>query len=84
MTALSTLITGKGATPRTRPSFDFTAKGNVPSFAFLSTQYATFTMLAQAFEDTGVRAYKGQAGRLIGDKPALTALGGSAPCRRGQ
>ena len=73
VTALSTLIQGRGATPRSKPSFDFTAKGNVPNFAFLPAQYATFTMLAQAFEDTGVRAYKGQAGRLIGDKAVLTA-----------
>ncbi len=70
--ALQALIQGKGATPRTKPTFDFTAKGSVPGFAFLATQYATFTMLAQAFEDMGVRAYKGQAGRLINDKSVLT------------
>ena len=73
VTALSTLLQSKGTTPRVKPSFDFTAKGNVPNFAFLPAQYGTFTMLAQAFEDTGVRAYKGQAGRLIGDKAVLTA-----------
>lgn len=73
VTRLQALIQGKGATPRTKPAFDYTAKGALPGFDFLASQYATFTMLAQAFEDTGVRAYKGQAGRLINDKAALTA-----------
>ncbi|MEO5870907.1 MAG: ferritin-like domain-containing protein [Gemmatimonadaceae bacterium] len=70
--ALQGLIQGKGATLRTKPAFDYTAKGNVPGFAFLPAQYPTFTMLAQAFEDLGVRAYKGQVGRLINDKRVLT------------
>lgn len=69
---LQGLIQSKGATPQAKPAFDYTAKGNLPGFAFLASQYATFTMLAQAFEDTGVRAYKGQVGRLINDKAALT------------
>lgn len=73
VTALQGLITGKGATPGTKPAFDYTAKGNVAGFNFGATQYATFQILAQAFEDTGVRAYKGQAGRLINDKAILTA-----------
>jgi rubrerythrin len=73
VTALQQLITAKGATPGARPAFDFTARGALAGFNFGSTQYATFQALAQAFEDTGVRAYKGQAGRLINDKAALTA-----------
>lgn len=73
VTALQSLIQGKATTPLAKPGFDFTAKGAVAGFAFLPTQYATFQMLAQAFEDTGVRAYKGQASRLINDKPVLTA-----------
>jgi rubrerythrin len=73
VTALQGLITGKGATPGAKPTFDFTAKGNVAGFNFGASQYATFQVLAQAFEDTGVRAYKGQAGRLINDKAVLTA-----------
>ncbi|MBC8088379.1 MAG: ferritin-like domain-containing protein, partial [Phycisphaerae bacterium] len=56
-----------------RPAFDFTAKGNLAGFTFGVTQYQTFLALAQAFEDTGVRAYKGQAGRLINDKAVLNA-----------
>jgi rubrerythrin len=74
--ALEALITQRGATPAALPAFDFTARGSVKdatgtSFDFLPTQYALFTMLAQAFEDTGVRAYKGQLGRLIDDKAVL-------------
>ena len=71
--ALRVMITARSATPNAKPNFDFTAKGNVPGFNFGAGQYATFQVLAQAFEDTGVRAYKGQAGRLINDKAALTA-----------
>ena len=69
---LITLIQGLGGTPIAKPTFDFTGKGVVPGFAFLPTQYATFTMLAQAFEDVGVRGYKGQVPVLIGDKKVLT------------
>ena len=73
VTALKAFITQRGATPGAKPNFDFTAKGNVPGFNFSVGQYATFQVLSQAFEDTGVRAYKGQAGRLINDKSALNA-----------
>jgi rubrerythrin len=73
VTALKAMITAMGATPNAKPTFDYTAHGSVPDFNFGATQYATFTTLAQAFEDTGVRAYKGQAGRLVNDKAALTA-----------
>jgi rubrerythrin len=71
--ALQSLITSKSATPIAKPAFDFTAKGNVAGFNFGATQYETFKVLAMAFEDTGVRAYKGQAPRLINDKAALNA-----------
>jgi Ferritin-like domain len=73
VSALQSVISGKGATPVARPAFDFTAKGNLSGFTFGASQYLTFLALAQAFEDTGVRAYKGQAGRLIGDKAVLNA-----------
>jgi len=43
--------------------FDFTAGG---TFGDVYTNYNTFLAVAQAFEDTGVRAYKGQAGVLKG------------------
>ena len=71
--ALQALITGKSATPNAKPTFDFTAHGAVAGFNFSAGQYNTFKALAQAFEDTGVRAYKGQAPRLINDKAVLTA-----------
>ena len=73
VTALSALISGRSGLARARPAFDFTARGSVPGFAFAATQYATFKQLAQAFEDTGVRAYKGQLTRLMTDKAALNA-----------
>ena len=50
-------------------AYDFTAGGVFPVY----TSYATFLTVAQAFEDTGVRAYKGQAGNLQSDKNTLTA-----------
>lgn len=51
-------------------SYDFTAKG---TFASVMTNYETFLAVAQAIEDTGVRAYKGQAGALVGQQIYLTA-----------
>ncbi len=51
-----------GAAAVAKPRFNF---GN--SFS----TYANFMGLAQALEDTGVRAYKGQAGALINDKGIL-------------
>ena len=71
--ALQAVIGTKGGTPIAKPTFDYTAKGALAGFNFGAAQYSTFLALAQAFEDTGVRAYKGQAGRLINDKPVLNA-----------
>ena len=71
---LKTAITSLGATPvsYTAANFDFTAKGAFPD---VMTNYDTFLAVAQALEDTGVRAYKGQAGNLQGmaNRPLLTA-----------
>ena len=39
----------------------------------MDTAYTQLLILAQAFEDTGVRAYKGQAANLIGQGELLTA-----------
>lgn len=72
---LKTTITALGATPVPKPTFDFTAgngSGNGP-FAGVFSNYALFLAVAQAFEDTGVRAYKGQAGNLITNNDVLTA-----------
>ncbi len=52
-----------------KPTFDFTVGGAFTPF----TDYQQFLALAQAFEDTGVRAYKGQAGNLISTPDLLTA-----------
>ncbi|UEG51733.1 ferritin-like domain-containing protein [Mucilaginibacter daejeonensis] len=56
-------------------SFDFSGAkgaGNGP-FATVFSSYPIFLATAQAFEDTGVRAYKGQAGFLKGNQVVLTA-----------
>jgi len=45
-----------------KPTFDFTAGG---AFSDIFSNYDTFLAVANAFEDTGVRAYKGQAGNLM-------------------
>jgi hypothetical protein len=70
---LQSLITARGGVPRTPPAFDYTAKANLPGFAFLSTQYATFSMIAQALEDLGARTWKGQFATLSQDRAALTS-----------
>lgn len=71
---LRTAITSAGGTPYTYTAsqFDFTAKGAFPD---VFTNYNTFLAVAQAFEDTGVRAYKGQAPNLQGaaNRSYLTA-----------
>ena len=55
---LQTTITSLGGTPTAKPGFDFTAGG---LFADVFSNYDTFLAVSQTFEDTGVRAYKGQA-----------------------
>jgi len=71
---LGGLILARQGASVPRPTFDFTGKGAVPGFAFAAGQYETFRMLAQAFEDLGVRAYKGTVQTLQSDKLALTAV----------
>ncbi len=67
---LKTAITSSGGKPVDKPAFDFTAKNSFPD---VFSNYQTFLTLSQAFEDTGVRAYKGQAGALISNNDVLTA-----------
>jgi hypothetical protein len=55
---LQAAITSLGGTAVTKPTFDFTAGG---TFADVFSNYDTFLAVSQTFEDTGVRAYKGQA-----------------------
>ncbi len=72
VTFLQTVITSLGATPYTVPAkgYDFTAKGTFPT---VFTSSDTFLAVAETFEDTGVRAYKGQAPALLRNKTVLTA-----------
>lgn len=58
-----------GGAAVSKPNFDFTAKGTFPT---VFTNFQTFSAVAQAFEDTGVRAYKGQAANLMSNKAVLT------------
>ena len=70
---LRTAITAAGATPiapLSAANFDFTAKGTFPT---VFSNYDVLLAVASAFEDTGVRAYKGQAPNLMGNGPILTA-----------
>jgi len=53
-----------------QPNFDLTAKGTFPT---VLSNYDTFLAVANTFEDTGVRAYKGQAPNLLGNQVVLTA-----------
>ena len=78
VTFLTSAITAAGGTPVTKASFkyvDYTAGSgsmNGP-FATVFSNYTTFLSVALAFEDTGVRAYKGQAPNLLGNQTYLTA-----------
>ncbi len=60
-------VLGSKAGPK--PNFDFTAGG---AFADVFSNYQTFLAVSQAFEDTGIRAYKGQAGNLASNAKILT------------
>ncbi len=72
---LKAAITGAGGTPVAKPTFDFTAGNgaNNGPLAAVFTDYGLFLAVAQTFEDTGVRAYKGQAGNLLGAGDVLEA-----------
>ncbi|WP_424492959.1 ferritin-like domain-containing protein [Salinimicrobium sp. GXAS 041] len=72
------LKSGLGENSIESPEFDFTAGGTFDPFNEKGTgqevAYAQLLALAQAFEDTGVRAYKGQAGNLMGTQFLTPAL----------
>ena len=72
---LRSIIQSLGQTPVNTPNFDFSGgKGSgVGPFQNVFTDYNVFLSLAQAFEDTGVRAYKGAAPLLMSNHPILTA-----------
>lgn len=74
---LRTAIQGINGTPVTftAASFDFSGgsgSGTGP-FATAFTDYKVLLAVAQTFEDTGVRAYKGQAANLMSNNDVLTA-----------
>jgi hypothetical protein len=62
VTFLAGAIKTAGGTAVAKPTFDFTAGG---AFSNVFTNYGTFLAVAQTFEDTGVRAYKGRAAELV-------------------
>ncbi len=69
---LQKTISDLGGTPVSGLKFDFTAAG---TFADVFSNYDTFLAVSQTFEDTGVRAYKGQANNanLIANNDVLDA-----------
>ncbi|MBA2566022.1 MAG: ferritin-like domain-containing protein [Gemmatimonadetes bacterium] len=67
---LQATIRNLQGTPVPKPAFDFTAGG---VFGDVFSNRVTFLAVAQTFEDTGVRAYKGQAGNIMSNDTVLTA-----------
>jgi hypothetical protein len=80
VTALRAAITALGATPATynpATTFDFTGNrgvGGPGPFAPATADLGFLLAVTQTVEDTGVRAYKGQAGKLLGTATLTTAL----------
>lgn len=75
---LKAAISGTGSTPVAKPTFDFTAGNgsNAGPFSGVNSpfiNYDIFLAVAQTFEDTGVRAYKGAAADLMSNNDVLTA-----------
>lgn len=72
---LKAAITGVGGTPVAKPTFDFSGgkgSGQGP-FKEAFNNYELFLAVAQTFEDTGVRAYKGRAAEIVQGGDLLTA-----------
>lgn len=71
VTFLTSVIKSLNGTPvDAKSSYDFTVGGAFPT---VFTDYSVFLAVAETLEDTGVRAYKGQAGYLQGNQTILTA-----------
>lgn len=72
---LTDTIKALGGTPVAKPTFDFSGgNGSMTGpFATAFVDYNLFLAVAQTFEDTGVRAYKGQAGNLQTNNAVLEA-----------
>jgi rubrerythrin len=69
---LKTTITQLGGTPvnYTAANFDYTGKGKFPDSL---TNIQTFLLVGDTFEETAIRAYKGQATNLLRNQMVLTA-----------
>ncbi|RYE20692.1 MAG: ferritin-like domain-containing protein [Sphingobacteriales bacterium] len=72
---LRKVISDAGSTPVTKPTFDLSGGNGTGTgpFAQAFSDYDLFLAVAQTLEDTGVRAYKGQAGNLMENNTYLTA-----------
>jgi rubrerythrin len=72
---LQKTITALGGKPAMKPTFDFTAGNGTGNgqLAGVFANYSLFLAVAQTFEDTGVRAYKGQAANLKSSNEVLRA-----------
>lgn len=68
--ALRAVLMTSAIAPPLATDYDYTAGGKLTPFA----SAANFLGTAQAFVDTGVRAYKGGAGNLIGDPTSGKAI----------
>jgi hypothetical protein len=71
-TVINSISAGKAFADPTMQAFDYTAGGAFPTAL---TNAGTYLALAQSFEDTGVRAYKGAAPltNVMANKTVLTA-----------
>jgi spore maturation protein SpmB len=72
---LKSAIIGAMGTPVAKPTFDFSAGAGtgMGPFKDVFTSFELFLNVAQTFEDTGVRAYKGRAAELVQTGAYLTA-----------
>ena len=68
-------ITAAGGMPVKKPTFDFTGGNGTMTGPFVGVfnSYPIFLAVAQTFEDTGVRAYKGSAPDLMSSPATLEA-----------
>jgi rubrerythrin len=66
---VATLKGALGSAAVAQPKFDFTAGGK---YADVFSNFKTFALLSQTFEETGVAAYKGQAPGLMSQGKVLT------------
>ncbi len=66
-----TLLATATVSPVNTHKFDYTAGGMFPD---VFRNFATFLAVSQMFEDTGVKAYKGQAPKLMGSKSLFLSI----------